>query len=192
MDPNVATGGLALDRFRQYLLLLARLHLGDQVRAKIDASDVVQETLLEAYRKRSQFRGASEAELAAWLRQMLAFSIADAHRAQHRAKRDIAREQSLHAALNDSSSKLESLLAAQQSSPSQRAARQEQLVRLADALAQLPEDQREAVVRKHLQGDPVAAIAQSMDRSETAVGGLLRRGMARLRELLREESELPN
>jgi RNA polymerase sigma-70 factor (ECF subfamily) len=87
--------------------------------------------------------------------------------------------------LNDSSSKLESLLAAPQSSPSQRA-RQEQLVRLADALAQLPEDQREAVVRKHLQGDTVAAIAQGMGRSETAVGGLLRRGMARLRELLKE------
>jgi hypothetical protein len=67
---------LSLDPFRQYLLLLARLHLGDQARAKVDASDVVQETLLEAYRKRGQFRGASEAELAAWLRQMLAFSIA--------------------------------------------------------------------------------------------------------------------
>ncbi len=185
MDPNVATGGLALERFRQYLLLLARLHLGDRGRAKLDASDVVQETLLEAHRKRGQFRGASEAELAAWLRQMLAFSIADAHRAQHRAKRDIAREQSLHAALNDSSSKLASLLAAPQSSPSQRASRQEQLVRLADALAQLPEDQRQAVVRKHLQGDTVAAIAQAMNRSETAVGGLLRRGMARLRELLK-------
>src|SRR6516165_9249927 len=148
MDQNLATGGLGLERFRQYLLLLARIHLGDRTRAKLDASDVVQETLLEAYRKRGQFRGASEAELAAWLRQMLAFAIADAHRAQHRAKRDIDREQSLHAALNDSSSKLESLLAAPQSSPSQRA-RQEQLVRLADALAQLPEDQREAVVRKH-------------------------------------------
>jgi RNA polymerase sigma-70 factor (ECF subfamily) len=186
MDQNLATGGLGLERFRQYLLLLARLHLGDQARGKFDASDVVQETLLEAHRKRGQFRGASEAELAAWLRQMLAFSIADAHRAQHRAKRNIARDQSLEAALNDSSSKLEGLLRAQQSSPSQRAARQEQLVRLADALAQLPEDQREAVVRKHLQGDTVAAIAQSMGRSETAVGGLLRRGMVRLRELLKE------
>jgi len=116
---------------------------------------------------------------------MLVFSIADAHRALGRAKRDVAREQSLEAALNESSSKLEVLLMAQQSSPSQRAARQEQLVRLADALAQLPEDQREAVVRKHLQGDTVAAIAQNMNRSETAVGGLLRRGMTRLRELLK-------
>ncbi len=51
MDPNVATGGLALERFRQYLLLLARLHLGDRARGKLDASDVVQETLLEAHRK---------------------------------------------------------------------------------------------------------------------------------------------
>jgi RNA polymerase sigma-70 factor (ECF subfamily) len=180
---------LSLDRFRQYLLLLAQLHLGDRVRAKIDASDVVQATLLEAHRKRSQFRGRSEAELAAWLRQMLAFSIADAHRAQHRAKRDIAREQSLEASLNESSSKLEALLVAQQSSPSQRATRQEQLVQLADALAQLPEDQREAVVRKHLQGDTVSTIAQGMGRSETAVGGLLRRGMTRLRKLLKADEQ---
>jgi RNA polymerase sigma-70 factor (ECF subfamily) len=178
-------GELSLDRFRHYLLLLARLHLGDRIRSKIDASDVVQETLLEAHRKRGQFRGTSEAELAGWLRQMLAFSIADAHRAQGRAKRDVSREQSLEAALNDSSSKLESLLAAPTSSPSQRASRQEQLVRLADALAQLPEDQRQAVVRKHLQGVTMAAIAHDMGRSETAVGGLLRRGMARLRELLK-------
>src|SRR6266478_1044036 len=191
MDSEGAADYLALERFRHYLLLLARLHLGDRARGKFDASDVVQETLLEAHRKRAQFRGRSEAEMAAWLGQMLAFCIADALRAEGRAKRDVSREQSLHA-LNDSSLRLEGILVAEQSSPSQRASRQEQLVRLADTLAQLPEDQRQAVVRKHLQGDPVAAIAQSMDRSETAVGGLLRRGMARLRELLREESELPN
>jgi len=186
MDPKVG-GEPSFDRFRHYLLLLARLHLGDRARAKIDASDLVQETLLEAHRKRGQFRGASEPELAGWLRQMLAFSIADARRALGRAKRDIAREGSLEAALNDSSSRLEYLLAAPDSTPSQRASRQEQLVRLADALAQLPEDQRQAVVRKHLQGDTVVAIAQRMGRTETAVGGLLRRGMARLRELLKAD-----
>lgn len=188
MDLDMAAGDFAPERFRQYLILLARLHLGDRAQSKLDASDVVQETLLEAHRKRAQFRGRSEAEMAAWLRQMLAFSIADARRAQGRAKRDVWRERSLEAALDDSSSKLEALLVAPQSSPSQRAARQEQLVRLADALAQLPEDQREAVVQKHLQGDTVAAIAQSMGRSETAVGGLLRRGTARLRELMIEET----
>jgi RNA polymerase sigma-70 factor (ECF subfamily) len=179
--------GLAVERFRHYLLLLARLHLGDQLRAKLDPSDAVQMTLLEAHRKRQQFRGHGEAEMAAWLRQMLACCIADALRAHGRLKRDAARERSLQAALDQSSSRMEVWLAANQSSPSQRAVRHEELLRLAEALAQLPEDQRQAVELKHLQGYAVADIARRMGRSETAVGGLLRRGMTRLRELLPSE-----
>jgi RNA polymerase sigma-70 factor (ECF subfamily) len=186
MEPEAPAPGLALERFRHYLLLLARLHLGDQLRGKVDASDMVQQTLLEAHRKRAQFQGRTEAELAAWLRQMLAFAIADALRAAGRARRDAARERSLEAALEESSSHLGSWLAADQSSPSQQAVRQEQLLRLAEALARLPEDQRRAVELKHLQGCSVAAIAQSLGRTETAVGGLLRRGMTKLREYLQE------
>jgi RNA polymerase sigma-70 factor (ECF subfamily) len=187
MGDEAETGGLALERFRHYLLMLARLHLGDRLRTKLDPSDVVQQTLLEAHRKEAQFRGASEAELAGWLRQMLACCIADALRAFGRAKRDAALERSLEAALDDSSARLEAWLAADHSSPSERAERQEQLLQLADALAQLPEDQRRAVELKHLQGCSVVTIAQALDRSETAVGGLLRRGMTRLRELLQTD-----
>jgi RNA polymerase sigma-70 factor (ECF subfamily) len=176
--------GPALERFRHYLLLLARLQLGERLRGKVEASDVVQQTLLEAHRKRDQFRGHGDAELAAWLRQMLAYGIADALRAYGRAKRDVRQERSLEAALDESSARLEAWLAADQSSPSQRAMRQEEQLQLAEALARLPEDQRRAVELKHLQGYSVAAIAGAMGRSETAVGGLLRRGMIRLRELL--------
>jgi RNA polymerase sigma-70 factor (ECF subfamily) len=174
----------APERFRDYLLLLARTHLGRALRGQLTPSDIVQQTLLEAHRKRGQFRGQSDAELAAWLRQMLAYGIADALRAQGRAKRDVARERSLEAGLEASSARLSGWLAANQSSPSQRAVQQEELLRLAGALARLPEDQRTAVELKHLHGRPVAVIAQEMGRSETAVGGLLRRGMTRLRQLL--------
>jgi RNA polymerase sigma-70 factor (ECF subfamily) len=176
------------ERFRDYLLLLARSYLGGREGAKLAPSDVVQQTLLEAHRKRGQFRGHSDAELAGWLRQMLTFCIADALRARGRGKRDVARERSLEAVIAESSARLEAWLAAEQSSPSERAVREEELIRLAAALAGLPEDQRRAVELKHLHGYTVAAIALEMGRSETAVGGLLRRGMTHLRELLAHES----
>ncbi len=109
-----------IERFRHYLMLLARGQMAGQAHTRIDASDVVQQTLLEAHRQRNQFRGRTDAELAGWLRAMLACNLADAGRALHRAKRDIARERSLEAALEQSSSRLEGWLAAAQSSPSQR------------------------------------------------------------------------
>jgi RNA polymerase sigma-70 factor (ECF subfamily) len=189
MGDEAEGSGLALERFRDYLLQLARRHVGDQAGGRLDPSDLVQQTLLEAHRKRDQFRGQSPAEMAAWLRQMLAYGIADARRAQGRAKRDRAREGSLEAALEESFSRLEAWLAADQSSPSQRAVRQEELLRLAEALTQLPEDQRRAVELRHLHGASVAAIAQCLGRTETAVGGLLRRGMTKLREFLQVDSE---
>ena len=174
---------LELEKYRPYLILLARMNLGQGLQGKLDASDIVQQTLLEAHRKRAQFRGQGESELAAWLRQMLAFAIADLHREFNRAKRDVARERALAVSIEGSSCQIEAL-AAQQSSPSERPVRHENMLRLAAALLQLPEDQRQAVELKHLQGLSVADIAGLLKRSETAVGGLLRRGMTRLRDLL--------
>jgi RNA polymerase sigma-70 factor, ECF subfamily len=185
-QPQNPQSELELEKFRPYLVLLAQVTWGPGMQGKLDASDLVQETLLAAHRKRSQFRGQSEAEMAAWLRQMLAMEIADARRGFRRGKRDIARERSLHATLDGSASGLEAL-AAEQSSPSQRAVGHELLLLLAQAILQLPDDQRRAVEWKHLQGLSVGTIAGLMNRSETAVGGLLRRGMMRLRELLIEQ-----
>lgn len=78
MDNHVESSGELPGRFREYLLVLARLHLGDQLRGKLDASDIVQLTVLEAHCKQAQFRGQSDAESAGWLRQMLACNLAGA------------------------------------------------------------------------------------------------------------------
>lgn len=187
MTDDAAEAGRTLERFRAYLGLLARLHLEPELRARIDPSDVVQQTLLEAHQKQAQFRGGGDAELAAWLRQILVHNLADAVRALGRAKRNPVREQSLEAAVNASSSRLEAWLAAEHSSPSQRAVKNEDLARLAVALDQLPEDQRAAVVLHHLQGCTLADLAHRLGRSEPAVAGLLHRGLRNLRKLLEEE-----
>src|SRR5262249_20309835 len=158
-------GGPALGRYRPYLLLLARLRLDPRLRGKLDASGVVQQTLWEAHQARGQFRGTTEAEFAAWLRQILAHNLANALRDLLRDKRDVRREQSLEAAVEESSRRLDAWLAAEQSSPSERVERQEQGVRLAAALAELPEAQREALTRHPLEGRPLEEVARHLGRS---------------------------
>lgn len=175
-----------LESFRNYLMVLARLQLGPELQAKLDPADLAQETLLKAHRSRDRFRGCSEAECLAWLRTILVRTLTDA--ARKHAPRAGAREQSLEAALDQSSRRLEAILAADQTSPSQKASRDEQLLRLADALAALPEDQRLAVELRHLHGLATAEIARRMNRTVAAVGGLLQRGLRTLRENLDETS----
>jgi RNA polymerase sigma-70 factor (ECF subfamily) len=179
--------GQALEQYREYLRLLARLQLDPRLRGKVDPSDVVQEALLRAHEKRAQFQGQTDAQMAAWLRQILANTLTDVVRRYAAEARDVAREQSLEEALEKSSAKLEAMLVADTPSPTQRALRQEQLLSLADALAQLPEDQQAALELRHLQGYTIAAISGEMDRSKQAVVGLIYRGMQKLRQLLHQQ-----
>jgi RNA polymerase sigma-70 factor, ECF subfamily len=174
-----------VESYRSYLLLLARLQLPRGLQAKIDPSDLVQQTLLKAHHNRDQFRGRSEPERVAWLRTILANTMIDA--ARKFAPKARERELSLEVSLEQSSRRLETILAADQTSPSQHAVRHEQLIRLADALAQLPDDQRQAVELRHLHGRATDEIAQQMGRSVAAIGGLLQRGLRALRVSLDEK-----
>ena len=173
-----------LEQYRRYLLMLARIQLDPRLGGKLDASDVVQQTMLEAHRQQAQFRGRTEGELVAWLRQILAHNLADALRGLGRAKRDVARERSIDQALEQSSARLEAWLAAEQSSPSQQAMRKERMLLLADALEKLPEGQREAIELHYWQGWSLSEIAGRLGRSTPAVAGLLQRGLKQLRQLL--------
>lgn len=173
-----------LDAYRDYLRLLARIQLGPRLQAKLDASDVVQQAILQAHEARGLFRGKTEPEKLCWLRAILANVLAAAARRYAAGARDVGRERSLEAQLARSSSHLESLLVADQTSPSQRAVRAEELLRLAIALSWLPEDQRQVVELHHLKGLQVAEVAEEIGRTRPAVVGLLFRGLKRLRELL--------
>ncbi len=179
--------GPDLERYRAYLHLLGRLQLHGQVPGRLDLSGVVQETLLEAHRAGDRFPWGREGEEAAWLRRAFACNLADELRRLGTAARDVGRERSLEAALAESSARVEAWLAAEQTSPSQRAERAEQLLRLAAALPGLPEDQRAAVELHHLRGLSLAEVGERLGRSKEAVAGLLFRGLRKLRDLLGED-----
>jgi RNA polymerase sigma-70 factor, ECF subfamily len=174
-----------LEQFRDYLRLLTRMQLGPRWKGWLDPSDLVQQTLLEAYRRHDQFRGQGDAARGAWLRAILARNVTDAIRAQGRQKRDVSRERSLEAGFEASSARLGSWLSAEQSTPSKQAVRHEQAVLVARAMARLPQSQREALVLHYWQDCSLAEIAAHLDRTTDAVAGLLKRGLKSLRALLK-------
>jgi RNA polymerase sigma-70 factor (ECF subfamily) len=168
-------------------LQVRQLELDLRLRRRFDSSDVVQETLLRAHANRDQFRGTTEGEMVRWLQAILSNVVIEETRKARAGKRDVAVEQSLQAAVADSSTRLEAYIAADQSSPSQQIERQELLLQVAQALDQLPEDQRDVVIHHHLLGTPVGQIATQLGRSEKSVAGLLYRAKRKLGELLQND-----
>jgi RNA polymerase sigma-70 factor (ECF subfamily) len=187
MEDSRALGEL-LELYRGYLSLLARLQVGRRLQGKVDASDVVQETFLHAYRHFPQFHGTTEAELVGWLRQILAGRLAKLLRHYlGTRRRDVRLERELQAELDQSSQMLNQGLLYPGSSPSQQAAHREQAVLLSEALRRLPADYREVLILRHLEGLPFPDLARRMDRSLDSVKNLWTRALARLRDVLGEE-----
>ncbi|MCI0376347.1 MAG: sigma-70 family RNA polymerase sigma factor [Gemmataceae bacterium] len=169
---------------RNYLALIARAHVETWLQAKVDASDLIQQTLLEAYRDFPRFQGASEGELLAWLRQILTHNAANFVR-QYRGtnKRQVSREVAVdQLAGNGSNPGMAGFAAANCETPSQELMRKEQELLLADALAQLPDDYREVIMLRNLQRMPFQDIAERMGRSRPAVQMLWGRAIEKLQQ----------
>lgn len=179
-----------LEKLREYLRLLARLQLSDDLRGKVDLSGVVQQTLWEAHHA-GESLPADDAGRLAWLRRALANNLCDEVRRHTGRGRDSVHERSLEATLEASSARLNAWLESDQSGPALQAERNEQLARVADALAALPEDQRRAIELHHLQGLSVEEVGERLGRSRQAAAGLIFRGLKALRATLEASGGLP-
>ncbi len=190
VEPPFAWMTLASSRIRQYLWMLAQGQLGGRLRARCDPSDLVQQTLLEAFRDFAGFTGAHEAELLAWLRQILAHNLYNEARHHGAQRRDAARQVSLEevqAGLDRSSVNLGQCLAADIPTPSRVAGEREAAVQLADKLAQLPKDYQTVLLLRIFEGLSAEEVAKRMDRTAGAVRMLQLRALTALRELMQNK-----
>jgi RNA polymerase sigma-70 factor (ECF subfamily) len=184
---DTAALGRLLERYRNYMALLVRIQVGRRLSRKVDADDLLQEVGLEIHRKIAIFRGSTEREFLSWVRRMIGSILANQLRHFLGTKaRDLRLERALVDELDHSSQALNASLIAPQSTPSQQAVRREQAVLLADALQGLPENYREVIILRHLEGLSFPDVAQRVGRTEDSVKNAWLRALARLRRTLEE------
>ena len=186
MMQRADTQSWRLNAYHLHLLVFACGQLDRRLRSRLDPCDLVQESLLRAHARLDQCRGQSEAQRAAWLQTILVNAHAEQLRKALGPRRDISRECSLDAVPEDRADRRQGLLPDEAPTPSQQVVANEQIRRLTQALAQLPEDQRAALELRHFQGLAVAEVAARLGRSTAAAAGLLRRGLRALRQSLRD------
>lgn len=176
--------GELLDRYRKYLKALVRVQLHRSLEVKADASDLVQETFLRAHDEFQQFQGRNEQQLLGWLRAILASRLAKHVRRHMTQRRSLTLEQRLADELDRSSMAFAPALVQREPSPSEVASRKEQVVLVASAIEDLPDDYRTIILLRHVQGLPYADVAAIMDRSVDSVKKLWVRALAQLQRTL--------
>ncbi|WP_068140310.1 sigma-70 family RNA polymerase sigma factor [Roseimaritima ulvae] len=179
--------GELLANYRRYLIFLARTGLHHHMQAKADPSDVAQEVCLAAHGKIADFHGDTAEQFAAWLRGILSNTLAmHLRKFLGTAKRDVRMEQQLGQSLASASGFLQHEVVADVTSPSQHFARNEAFLQLAAALECLPDDYRQVIILRHVEGLPFAEVASLMDRSVDSVEKLWVRGLAKLKSAMEE------
>lgn len=183
--------GELLAHYRAYLMLLGSMHFQRRLQPRVSPSDVVQETLLRAHSHFEQFRGQSERELMAWLKEILVNSLArfvELHLLA--AKRDIRREVSLDRFSDGAGERTQASPAADERRPVEADFdSQEQSNLLAGLLNQLPEHYREVLVLRNIQGLSFDQVAAKLDRSPGATRMLWLRAIEKLRAANRKAEQ---
>jgi RNA polymerase sigma-70 factor (ECF subfamily) len=173
------------EKCRAYVSIVARAQVGSWLQAKVDHSDLVQQTLLEAHRGLDQFRGTTDGEWLAWLRRIVHHNAADFVRRYGMAQRRRAgREVSLDAPSNADSSGPARDPSDPGQTPSQIVLRSEEQMEISRAVAQLPPDYQEIIILRNLERLPFDEIAERMGRSRPAVQMLWMRALKKLHESL--------
>lgn len=181
--------GLLLDSYRSYLSVLADIEIGRRLQQKVDASDIVQETFLEAHRQFPNFQGEVEPQLTEWLRTILAGTLANTVRRYFGTQaRNVRLERELADDLNHSSCLLAAWVVDPGPPPSDNVAQNEQTWLVVNGLAQLSEDYRRVLILRHLDGLAFSQIAAQMGRSVDSVEKLWVRGLAKLKQACAESS----
>jgi RNA polymerase sigma-70 factor (ECF subfamily) len=174
--------GAVLEACRLYLLGIADRELAGPLRAKGSASDLVQETFLEAQCDFVRFRGQTEAELLAWLRQMLLNNLGNfARRYRETDKRRIDREIPIQGS-DSAASMVTPQVASATPTPSRQMIAEEETVTLRAALERLPEDYRRVLTLRYLEERRFDEIATMMGRTSNAVRLLWARAVERMQE----------
>jgi RNA polymerase sigma-70 factor (ECF subfamily) len=174
----------ALEEFRAYLETLTFIQVDPRLRSKFGRSDVIQNTLLEACRDMDRIQALDAADRKRWLRRMLVNNLLEEIARWRSGRRDVKLEQPLEIAAADSSCRLQSWLAAEDTSPRQQLERQEEALRLLEALSKLDPRQREALILQKYHGWTLAQIADHLGCTTGAVAGLHARGLRELRKHL--------
>ena len=183
-DPIDCSDPAIVAKYESYLRMLAQTQMRRKLQAKYGASDIVQQTMLQAVQALDGFRGENEAQFRKWLRQILSHHLCHLDRDMHRDKRDVRREQSMEDKLAKSSMRLEGLLQGDVARPSQNVMQGEDVLALCQAIDRLPNEQAEAVRMHYLDEMKVSEVAEAMDKTTAAVAGLLHRGVKTLRRMV--------
>jgi RNA polymerase sigma-70 factor (ECF subfamily) len=162
--------------YRPYLRLSAGRRLPRVVQKRVDASDIAQQTLIDAVRGLDDFRGRTEPEFTAWMMRLLERNLLQSLRNHTLGKRDVRLEQNW----TDESGSAQMVwhsLAGSGSSPESRVLHGETALQLAAVLDKLPADQRTAVEMRYIAHKSLQEIAEEMERTVGSVAGLIRRGV---------------